>query len=188
MTDQRRSRRSDAGSDARVIVKTPVPPVSHTLWLALPDSDEFMVRWRVVRAWHYHWRLRILVAFLGTRTWTLYDHIPLEYCNDACRIWSPMGAGRECCHICPTPKRCRNRSLAPQMLPNDVLQPGHTLLMRDLTRRLERRMSRSMSKYITNGALVCSRCSIPHPMTVCLWRALHSQCGTPLRSTCITLS
>ena len=30
----------------RVIVKTPVPPVSHTLWLALPDSDEFMVRAR----------------------------------------------------------------------------------------------------------------------------------------------
>lgn len=27
----------------RIILDTPVPPVSHTLWLAAPDSDEFMV-------------------------------------------------------------------------------------------------------------------------------------------------
>ena len=28
---------------SRRIVSAPVPAVSHTLWLALPDSDEFMV-------------------------------------------------------------------------------------------------------------------------------------------------
>lgn len=36
-----------AKSDAAVTpVNEPVPPVTHTLWLAAPDSDEFMVRGR----------------------------------------------------------------------------------------------------------------------------------------------
>lgn len=42
------------------------------------------------------------------------------------------------------------------MLPNDVLEPRNTLLLRDLTRRLERRRGNSMSKYITNGEEACS--------------------------------
>lgn len=37
----------------RIIVDAPVPPVSHTLWLAAPDSDEFMVRFVSV-ACHRH--------------------------------------------------------------------------------------------------------------------------------------
>ena len=36
-------------SATRIIVDTPVPHASHSLWLALPDSDEF-----IVRAWAVH--------------------------------------------------------------------------------------------------------------------------------------
>lgn len=111
-------------------VDEPVPLVTHTLWLAVPDSDEFMAR---------------LERGAGV--------VPSASMSSAPRAVQVPQAGYCMTSFMSNTSTTHAALGVPwlQMLPNSVLEQRGSILLRDLTRHVVYADSvSSMSKYLTN--------------------------------------